>query len=287
MEIEFSDQDEVEEIEEAAKKEERQRLKAQRDQARQEAERLKAERQEAIRVVGHRLWSHPLITTMDESHRDRISTVLDSLLETGARPSWKPQEAARREVLEEVAAEFERKAADLEQYDAQIRTALGGETGTGHLLRHREIKAYRGAAEHCREKQRRENVLATLDPSGEEIRSDNADQAAARRSSHAPALDGSPCSGQPGTEGGSGVGADPSPARSRTRSAGLASDPCGEERRLCPDEGICHHDCAVGKCFRVHHCAPLSTYGEEWERETVEAFSDPSGEGKRRCESRA
>lgn len=71
---------------------EKRALKAerQRDQARQEVERLEAERREAIRIVGHRLWSHPLITTMDESHRNRVSTVLDSLLETGARPSWEP-----------------------------------------------------------------------------------------------------------------------------------------------------------------------------------------------------
>jgi len=64
--------------------------------------RLEAERREAIRVVGHRVWSHPLITTMDENHRNRISTVLDALLESGARPGWEPQEQARKQLLEEV-----------------------------------------------------------------------------------------------------------------------------------------------------------------------------------------
>jgi len=91
-------------------------------------------------------------------------------------------------------------------------------------------------SEHCRRlaKRAREihNALAaldTLDPSNQEVRSDDADQAAARRSSDAPAVDGSPRPGQPGTDGGSGAGADPSPARSRTRSAELALDPSGEQ----------------------------------------------------------
>jgi hypothetical protein len=119
-----------------------------RDQARQEVKRLKAERSEAIRVVGHRLLSHPLVTTMDEVHRNAISTVLDALLETGGRPSWKSQEEARQEVLEEVAAEFERRAKEQVKNEAEwVESKMAALT-------------YEAAAAHCR-------GLATLDPSGE------------------------------------------------------------------------------------------------------------------------
>lgn len=38
-----------------------------------------------------------------------------------------------------------------------------------------------------------------------------------------------------------------------------------EDVRLCPDTGVCHHDCKGRHyCFRVECCAPLSLYGEDW-----------------------
>ncbi len=71
-----------------------------------------------------------------------------------------------------------------------------------------------------------DRLLASLDsyaeqPQDQEVRSDDADQGPVGRSGDAAAVHGAQRPGEPGTEGGPGAGADPSPARSRTRSAEL------------------------------------------------------------------
>lgn len=43
----------------------------------------------------------------------------------------------------------------------------------------------------------------------------------------------------------------------------------------CPDDGACHHNCKEGECFRVHHCCPLSSYGEDWKPEDYEDRAKP------------
>lgn len=43
------------------------------------------------------------------------------------------------------------------------------------------------------------------------------------------------------------------------------------EKRLCPDDGTCHHHCQAPECFRVAYCVPLSAYSksDEWPAEIV------------------
>lgn len=40
---------------------------------------------------------------------------------------------------------------------------------------------------------------------------------------------------------------------------------CGGKGYKCPDNGICHHDCEDGGCFRVKACASFETDGS-WDR---------------------
>lgn len=46
------------------------------------------------------------------------------------------------------------------------------------------------------------------------------------------------------------------------------------EKRECPDEGTCHHECKISEmCFRVEACGPLSGVfpNDTWPEEIVQA----------------
>lgn len=46
-----------------------------------------------------------------------------------------------------------------------------------------------------------------------------------------------------------------------------------DERRKCPDDGTCHHECGDRGCFRVACCEPLSNVfpNDEWPQPIWEA----------------
>lgn len=48
------------------------------------------------------------------------------------------------------------------------------------------------------------------------------------------------------------------------------------DRRLCPDAGVCHHDCKPSACYRVRSCAPLSGVfvGDRWPDNVVAKFDE-------------
>lgn len=51
------------------------------------------------------------------------------------------------------------------------------------------------------------------------------------------------------------------------------------EKRTCPDDGTCHHDCGDGTCWRVRNAEPLSGVfaGDRWPPRVVERFSADDG----------
>lgn len=45
-----------------------------------------------------------------------------------------------------------------------------------------------------------------------------------------------------------------------------AEQQAAAQKRRCPDDGACHHNCGDGPCFRVLCCEPLSGVfeGDRW-----------------------
>jgi hypothetical protein len=80
---------------------------------------------------------------------------------------------------------------------------------------------------------------------------------------------GHPVSGQPAPGEGDWHGPLPELPPKWAGERAAPAEPVG-----CPDGGWCHHECALGACFRVHYCGPLSGVypGDEWPAEVVSAW---------------